>query len=418
MSACNRLAAIVGNLLDHYDVALYSLLAPFIAPLFFYEHDPLTALILTYSLLPLGIITKPLGSLFFGWIGDRYGRRQALAYSLFGMACVTFSVGSIPIYQDIGIWAPILLAMGRMFQSFFAAGESTGGAIFILEHTKQSQRGLLSSFYDMSSIAGILIASGVVTYLSSIDYVEKTWRLLFWGGSCTAVLGLFLRLKASESYEFETAKTEKFFSVWQTIKKNKKPLFTIIIASGFTHITYSFAFTLMNGYIPFITNHTKAEVMKLNTWLLILDMCMLPCFGLLAKKFGKERIMLYGAIFCTLTAFPLFATLSNASLLQVVIVRVTILTMGVAFAATYHAWAMEEVPITSRYTILSMGSALGSQIIGAPTSAVSLWLYKTLNLTWAPSLYLMLGGLGASVVLYQSLSKKRNAELVEISKAI
>ena len=131
----DRLIAMVGNILEHYDHALFGLLAPFLAPLFFEEKDPLTALILTYGMLPFGILMRPLGSLFFGWIGDLFGRTRALFFSLLGMAAVTFAMGCLPTHVEVGYLAPLLLALGRILQNFFAAGESVGGAIYVLERT-------------------------------------------------------------------------------------------------------------------------------------------------------------------------------------------------------------------------------------------------------------------------------------------
>ena len=163
----DRLAGLVGNFLDHYDNALFGLLSPFIAPLFFAEKDPITALILTYSMLPLGLVTRPLGSLFFGWIGDCLGRRQALCISLTGMAIITVMIGCLPLYQDMGSWSPFFLALCRIFQGFFAAGEVSGAAIFVLEHTPSSERCLVSSCYDACSIGGVLLASAFVTFMSS-----------------------------------------------------------------------------------------------------------------------------------------------------------------------------------------------------------------------------------------------------------
>lgn len=182
MNASHRFAGIIGNLLENYDSALFGLLAPFIAPLFFPDQDPLTSLILTYGMLTLGFFTRPVGSLFFGWIGDLYGRRKALIGSLIGMAMTTFAMGSLPTYAEIGLFAPVFLALGKMLQSFFVAGENAGGAIFVLEHTNSSKRGLNSGIYDSSSIVGILIASGMVAFLSQHGVIQEGWRVLFWLG--------------------------------------------------------------------------------------------------------------------------------------------------------------------------------------------------------------------------------------------
>jgi MFS family permease len=196
MSFRSRAAGMIGNILGNYDKSLFGLVAPFIAPLFFGPEDPVTALILTYAMLPLGFVTKPLGSLFFGRIGDRYGRKFALCCSLVGIAATTLGMGCLPVYKTIGAWAPLWLALARMLQSFFAAGESTGAALYLLENTAPGRRSLISGFYAASSIVGYVIASGLVVCFSG--YMEEGWRVLFWIGSVTAIFGVALRLKNRE----------------------------------------------------------------------------------------------------------------------------------------------------------------------------------------------------------------------------
>jgi MHS family proline/betaine transporter-like MFS transporter len=394
-SVYSRLAGIVGNILEHYDNALFGLLAPFIAPLFFQQQDPVTALVLTYGMLPLGMLGRPVGSLFFGWIGDRWGRRQALFYSLLGMSVVTVSIGFLPTYSQVGVLAPGLLFCGRLLQSFFAAGESTGGAIYVLEQTGEKKRGFISSLYDASSIVGILIGSGLVTLFSSMGTIEHMWRWLFWAGGLTAVFGLFLRMRTEDSKEF--VRSTGFI---QGLKDQKRALFSLVIASGFSYTTYAFPFVLMNSFVPLVTSISKAEAMKVNTALLVVDMFLLPFFGILANRFGKERVMLFGCVGSAVTALPLFYMLGSASTMGMVIAtRLIIVVFGVAFAAPYHAWAIERVPSQSRYTVLSLGHALGSQLIGAPSSAVCLWLYKQMGWNVAPGFYLLFVALGATVVL-------------------
>jgi MFS family permease len=396
----NRLAGVIGNLLEHYDNALFGLLAPFIAPLFFQEKDP----ILTYGMLPLGFVTRPLGSLFFGWIGDCYGRKRALFCSLFGMALVTVGIGCLPVYKEIGVWAPFLLALGKMLQSFCAAGEAIGGAIFVLEHTPLPKRGFMSGCYDASSIGGILLASGVVALMSAYGSIDQSWRTLFWAGAMTALFGIFLRWKATDSAEFIESPKVQRMSVFQTLRDQRSPFLSIILTSGFAYTTYSLAFTLMNGYVPLITSLSKTEVVQINTLLLVVDLFLLPCFGYLASKFGKERIMLMGACGSVVSAIPLFLLLDHASLYVVVAVRFTIVFFGVAFAAPYYAWAMERVSPRHRYLILSLGGALGSQLIGVPTSAICLWLYKTLGWSGAPALYLLVVGIAAGAMVRKSMN--------------
>ncbi len=369
----SRFAGIIGNCLGHYDTALFGLLAPFIAPLFFDKSDPITALILTYAMMPLGLISKPLGSLFFGWIGDQLGRRHALFYSLCGMALVTILMGCLPLYSEVGILAPCLLAACRLLQSFCAAGELTGASIFVLENTPLSHRTLMSGWYDVSSIGGALVASGLVTFFCMYGWVEEWWRWLFWMGGATAIFGLILRLKTPESTEFRSE--NKKWNLFQTLSEHRRAFIAIVLASGFSYTTYALPFNLMNGYVPIVTSLTKSDVMQVNTALLVIAMLLLPCFGYLAYKFGKEKIMLAGAFCSALTAIPLFYFLEGAGMMAVTLIRCAIVICGVAFAAPFHAWKLDCIPVQHRYTLLSLGYTVGTQLIGAPASAICLWLY-------------------------------------------
>jgi MFS family permease len=324
------------------------------------------------------------------------------------MAIVTTLMGCLPIYSHVGIWAPVLLALGRMLQSFCSAGVSTGASIFILENTPLSQRTLMSSFYDISSMSGILIASGVVTLFSMQGQMEEWWRLPFWIGGITAFFSLFLRLKTQEGIEFQP-KIKKPGLI-QSLKEHRGALVSITLASGFSYATYSLVFTLMNGYVPLVTSLTKSDVMQVNTFLLAIDMLLLPCFGYLAHRLGKEKVMLAGAICSALGAIPLFYFLNGAGLITVTIIRLIMVTFGVAFAAPYHAWKLERVPPEHRYTVLSLGCTLGSQLIGAPTSVLCLWLYQQLGYVWAPGLYLMLVSTLAGIDQYTHLKKTRISE--------
>lgn len=403
----DRFAGIIGNFLEHYDNALFGLLSPFIAPLFFEGKDPITALILTYSMLPLGLITRPLGSLVFGWIGDHFGRRQALFLSLTGMAIITVMMGCLPLYKDIGPWSPFLLALCRMLQGFFAAGEVSGGAIFVLEHTPSTEKSLVSSYYDACSTGGILLASGIVTLISSESLIEEGWRYLFWTGGATAIIGMIVRWQASKTSCAREIPRGSETPVFSVLRQHIRPLLGILFAAGFSYTTYSFAFTLMNGFIPLVTSLSKVQVMQVNTILLIYDMLCLPVMGYLASRLGKERVMIAGSVCSTFFAIPMFYLLASASLSTVIGVRIAMISFGAAFSAPYYAWAIERVPPRHRYLILSLGGAFGSQFIGMPTSAICLWLYQTFGWSWTPGLYLQATSIMAGLSIFLFMRKEK-----------
>lgn len=401
------LAGCIGNLLEHYDHALFGLMAPILAPLFFPNDSAISALIYTYSVLLVGLISRPIGALFFGYIGDTRGRKPALILSIFGMALATFLMGCIPTFSSIGVLAPIMLVIGRLLQSFFAAGESVGGAILVLEHAAKKDKNFLSSCFDASSMAGILIASAAVTILTLWGTPEKSWRLLYWLGALTAIFALFIRFF---TYETLTPKAEILESQEEKVHSFKElttPFFLILVASGFSYTTFSLSFTLMNGFIPLISEIAIAPLMKSNTLFLLLDLCLLPIFGLIAKKISREKLMLWAAMTLSIVSVPLFSLLNNPGMPQIYVIRFVIIFLGVAFAAPFHSWAQALLPYRWRYRTISLAITMGSQLIGIPSTTISLWLYEKSHLVYAPGIYLSCISSLAGIAILLSMRRER-----------
>lgn len=399
----------LGNLFEHYDAALFGFLSPFLAPLIFPDQDPLTALILTYAMIPLGMISRPFGSLIFGMIGDRKGRGEALFLSLAGMAVISALISLSPTYAQAGILAPILFCVGRVLQNFFAAGESMGGAIYLLENSEEKKHDWLSGLYSASTIGGILLASAGVFILSMGKQVEIGWRLLYLFGTVTALFGLFLRRKGE--MPVRPAKPQNLFKIlWE----NRKVFLCIVLSSGFSYANYTISLVLTNGFIPLVTTFSKGEMMGMNTFLLILDFCALPFFGWLSTKISREKLMFYSAALATLCALPLCMLLKDATLATIIFVRICLVLFGVAFFAPFHAWTLQLIPSPHRYLIISLGYSLGTQILGGPTSVVSLWLYKTTGIVSSIGWYWMgLALISSVILLFTSLRKGRLVKIHE-----
>lgn len=397
MKALSKWSMLLGNLFEHYDTALFSLLSPFLAPLFFPHQDPLTALIYTYCIIPLGMIARPLGSLVFGYIGDKQGRKEALVLSLSGMAITTFSIGFLPIYSQAGMAAPILLSICRIFQNFFASGESMGGAIYLIENTPEEHKDLVSGFFNSSTVGGILCASAAVSLLYAFDVVQEGWRFLYFLGGFTALFIVFLRTKISlRGLLIDLSTQVTFRSILSSCLKRWQAVITIAIASGFSYASYTLSLVMMNGFIPLVSSVSQAEMMHLNTFLLGMDFLMLPFFGILATRFSRERMMMLSGFFAMLAGFPLLWLLNEATLITVIVVRFIFVLIGVWFSAPFHAWSQSLVPATHRYSIVSFSYAIGSQIFGGPTAALSLWLFQKTNWIYSVGLYWMILGLLAS----------------------
>lgn len=130
-------------------------------------------------------LVRPLGGVFFGIMGDKFGRQKVLSVTIIIMAISTFCIGLIPSYESIGIWAPVLLLLAKLAQGFSVGGEYSGAAIFVAEYSPDRKRGFMGSWLDFGSIAGFVCGAGVVVLISSIlgeaAFHEWGWRIpFFW----------------------------------------------------------------------------------------------------------------------------------------------------------------------------------------------------------------------------------------------
>jgi MFS family permease len=392
-------SACLGNLFEHYDTALYGLLSPFLAPMFFPNYDPITALILTYAIIPLGMLARPFGALMFGKIGDARGREHALFLSLSGMALLSFGIAFCPTYAQVGILAPLLLCLSRILQNFVAAGEIMGGAIFLLEHSPTKKHDILSSLYGASTTGGILLASALVLCLSYFHLMEQGWRILYLFGSVTGFFGCYIRKKFPREIKKAPPSFLSLKTTLQTLWQMRALLSIIALTSGFSYATYSISLILVNGFIPLVSSLTKESMLTLNSLLLVLDFATFPLFGWLASKIKREKLMLYTALIVVVTCIPLSMFLSGAHLVTVICIRLCLVLLGVAFFAPFHAWVQKLVPLPHRYLVISFGYALGSQLLGGPTAAISLWIFKQTGIISSISWYWGLLALASTLVI-------------------
>ena len=382
-------AAVIGNFLEHFDHYLFIFLAPFLSSLFFHAHtSPLTSLILTFGIMPLGLISRPLGAFLLGKIGDEKSVLKALILSLSGMAITTFLMGMLPTYHQVGCLSFILLTFLRLCQNFFAAGEVTGGAILALEKCPYHKRSFYSSLYDSSSVLGILCASLAVYLLAHFDLVLTKWRLLYFGGALTAFFGIFLRslLKQSSSSCHLASPCFVSFSIW----KEKKIFIALCFGMGFSHAIYHSVTTLMNGYLPFISKLSQSEALAINTKILVLDLLLLPFFGGISTLFSLRKTMPFFLLTAAILAPFLFNFLANASEARLFGIRITLVVLGVGFSAPLYAWAYEIAPSTFRYRFIALASIVGSQLFGGSSCVIGLWLYQQTHWSGAPGIFLSL----------------------------
>jgi hypothetical protein len=393
----------LGNFFEHYDTALFGFLSLFLAPLIFPKEEPVTALILTYGMIPLGMIARPFGAYIFGFIGDRYGREQALFLTLSGMGAVSFGMAFSPTYEEAGVIAPLIFCLGRVLQNFLASGETMGGAIFLLEKTPKKEHDLVSALYSASSVGGILLASLGVSLIYHYEIVSLGWRALYLFGSITAFFGSLIRAQGERVIEKKKAPLR---SLWEY----KNEIFLIAIGAGFSYANYSVALLLMNGFIPLISNLKESAMVDLNTKLLCLDFCALPFFGWIASKISREKMMFLASLGVILSAIPLMNRLPLASFFEVCVIRGIFVLFGVAFFAPFHAFAQELVREGDRYRVISFAYAIGCQLFGGIAAPLSLFAFQKTGIVSSVAWYW--SGLGLITFLGLSMNHYNKSKVL------
>lgn len=178
-------AASLGNAMEWFDFGVYGFVAYALGKVFFPDANPSVQMIAALGTFSVPFLIRPLGGLFFGMLGDKYGRQKILAITIVIMSISTFCIGLIPSYATIGIWAPILLLLCKMAQGFSVGGEYTGASIFVAEYSPDRKRGFMGSWLDFGSIAGFVMGAGVVVLISSVvgeeNFLDWGWRIpFFW----------------------------------------------------------------------------------------------------------------------------------------------------------------------------------------------------------------------------------------------
>jgi MFS transporter, MHS family, proline/betaine transporter len=387
-----RLSALIGNVFTHYETSLFGWLTPFLAPILFPGKSGGDALLLTFAFIPLSYLMKPIGAVAWGWIGDRWGRKPVLISCMLGMAFATFMIGCLPLNKS----AWIILAICRLFQGFFAAGEEKGAALYLLENTAESKRNWMSALYDASGIIGIFLAS----FLSSI-FGETAWRMLFWAAALSGFFAVFLRKHTDESPNFKSTKGSCRF-LWRVLWQERALIAKIALVSGFSYANYFIVTVFLNGFLPQISSLTRQDMMAFNTHLLWIDFLLLLGFGYLCRFIKKEWLMASAALGSAICIIPLFCFLEGASWGQVACIRLALVTFGVALAAPYHAWKLELLPHDHRMLVGSFASMVGSKFFGAPVPLIATWLVNESGMVWMAALPVVITGLASGAVLMRT----------------
>ena len=317
------LASSVGTVIEWYDFYLYGSLAAIITAQFFSGVNETTGFIFALMAFAAGFAVRPFGAIFFGRLGDLWGRKNTFLVTMLLMGLSTFVVGLLPSYAVIGVAAPIILVLMRLVQGLALGGEYGGAATYVAEHAPPGKRGFYTSFIQITATAGLmlslLVILGVRSVIGEEAFRDWGWRIPFLVSILLLGVSLWIRLKLAESPAFARMKAEgkgsttplkDSFGKWPNLKLVLLALFGL--AAGQAVVWYTGQF-----YALFFLEKTlKVDPALANVLIAISLALATPFFvfwGWLSDKVGRKPIILIGCLLAALTYFPLFHALTGAA---------------------------------------------------------------------------------------------------------
>ncbi len=410
------ISGMIGNGLEWYDYALYGHMAFILGKLFFPGEDEAMKLLLAYGTFAAGFFARPVGAILFGYIGDKYGRKVALAIAILLMAIPTGCIGLLPTYEQIGIWAPILLTLIRICQGLSLGGEFSGAIIYIVEHSPNNKRGWLGSMSLVSLILGFLLGSfisaGFAHFLSTEDFESWGWRIPFLFGVVVGLVGFYIRSHCEESPYYEEAKKEGHLSD----KPVREALFsypgTMLKAFG-VYMCVTMPFYLLSIYFTSFTHlqlgRSISEAFTINMMSLSAMMLTLLFSARLSDRIGRKKVMVTGAALLLLLAYPAFMILHIPNFWAIAGAQILLsLCLGFYFAPV-PAMLVEMFPTRIRYTGMALSYNLCAALIGGTTPMVSEWLIGVTGSSYSIAYYVMICATAALTALYSYRDRWRES---------
>jgi MHS family alpha-ketoglutarate permease-like MFS transporter len=377
-----RIFAIVGassgNLVEWFDFYVYSFCALYFAPAFFPKGDTTTQLLNTAGVFAAGFLMRPIGGWFFGRLADKRGRRFAMMVSVFMMCGGSLVIAVLPSYAQIGVLAPALLLVARLFQGLSVGGEYGTSATYMSEVALQGRRGFFASFQYVTLIGGQLCALLVLVILQQTLTTEELkawgWRVPFVVGAVAALIALYLRKSLDETSTAanrQRSDAGTLSGMW----KHKGAFLTVIgFTAGGSLIFYTFT-TYMQKYLVNTAHMSAKTASNVMTVALLVYMLMQPLFGALSDRIGRRQSMILFGFFATIGTVPLLHALKDVTSPYMAFVLVVVALAIVSFYTSISGLIKAEMfPPEVRALGVGLSYAVANAIFGGSAEYVALWL--------------------------------------------
>ena len=376
-------ASTVGTAIEWYDFFLYGFLAATVFPkIFFPTLSPINGIFAAFSTYFVGFLARPIGGAFFGWFGDRVGRKSTLIATLLLMGIATALIGLLPGYVQIGLAAPILLATLRFLQGAGVGGEWGGSVLLSQEYGDDRRRGFWASWPQTGVPVGLALAALALLAFRALfpgaAFLGWGWRIPLLLSLVLLLVGLYIRLRILENPAFTKVKEEgriaraPFADVW--VHHWREIILSALLRSAEQAPFYIFTtFILAYG--------VEALGLPLNLLYIglvvtaVVSFVTLPTFGALSDRFGRKRWYMIGTVLMAVFAYPYFLLLQTKN--PVIVVIAIVLSVSVCHDWLYGPQAAliaERFGTKLRYSGASLGYQLASVTAGGPAPLIATYL--------------------------------------------
>ncbi|MDQ0209773.1 MFS transporter [Arthrobacter sp. SRS-W-1-2016] len=387
----------LGSTIEYYDFLLYATAAAVVFPkVFFSGMDDWVGVVAAYGTFAAGYVARPLGGVIFGHFGDKLGRKGMLIVSMLVMGLASALIGLVPGASVAGPWGAVMLVVLRVFQGIAVGGEWGGAALMALEHSESGKRGFAASFVNAGAPSGAVLGTlimGAFSALPNSQFLAWGWRVPFLLSFVLLAVGMFVRLKVSESPIFKAAIEQEraarnadsgpagnnsagkaVIPLLQVLRRPKTLIFTMLAgAAGFALqvvlATFAVTFAVSKGADRQGVLYAFAAASFISIAFVILG-------GRLSDKLGRRPVMIGGLVLFIAYLIPMFQLLSSNNILLVFVAFTIGLMIHSTLFGPLAAFVSEQFGTTSRYTGASLGYQLATLLGAGFTPGIVAQIFK------------------------------------------
>ena len=391
--------------LEIYDFVIFGLLASVINKNYLSFLDENTGLIVTYTLFAIGFLFRPLGSIIFGYIGDKYGRKKALVLSLSFMGSASLGMSILPSYEQIGILSCYLIVLIRIIQGISVGGEFSGVAIYAVEHTDKKHIGSVGAIIFTGVMTGVLLATFVGTFLQREGLPEYSWRFAFLLGFGLSIIGYFIRKRLKETPVFIKNKSKVTgIPLLYGLKNYKKEFIAAILLAGANNANFYFLVVFIPNYLKTIGELSSGFN---NFFFMCLMVLFVPFFGWLSDRYSRVKMLILSCSILTFYNLIFLDLLIAESIYSLKVIYIVISSMLVSILIVgVNVFIIEIFPAKCRYSCVALSYSIGAAIFGGTSPMICSLITeyignKPVYLGAYISLISFLGALGGYLVLHK-----------------